>query len=465
VLGRGSLYTLATAGPALAAIAVIPVLTRLLDPAQYGVVAVATALVQVGYIVVALGLGAAITRQYILDRGGPEGARTLVLQGAALAAVLTLAAALAAPLWSPTVLDRPASTEVLLALLASWGGASMVLAQAYLRGADRAQAFVVLAVTATFLGPAAGLGLVAAGDRTATPYLVGLAGGYLAAGLGGVVLVLRSGPRAGRPGGLRAALRIGLPTVPHQVSLYLALAGLVVVADRTLGGVEAGRAQIALMVGAGATVVTAGLNNAWAPLVYRTIPEQRPRVLTETTRTVAAVTVALSGTVALLSPWILRLAAGAEYRPDDLVAVVALASAAAVPSVLYLASGHLVFAGGRTSGLALTTPVAVVAGLLWALAAVPSWGLVAAGSGYLVTYLVLALGTTMLQRRVGGAAWLPPALPVVTVLWIGSTVTGAALPAGATFARSGLTALVVVSALGLVGGRSLLRRPLKRPGT
>jgi len=448
VLGRGSLYTIATAGPALASLAVIPVVTRLLPVAQYDLVAVATVVVQVAYILVALGLGAAITRQYILDADGAAGARGVVVAGAGIATVLTAVVAATGPLWAPVLLGRPFTLEVLLALVAGAGGAWMVLAQSFLRGADRPGPFVLLAVAASLLGPAAGLVAVAVAERTAAVYLAGVAGGYLLAGVAGLVLVVRSGRPHLTRRGVAAALRVGAPTVPHQVSLYLALAGLVVVADRVLG--DGGRANVALTIGAGATVVTAGLNNAWAPVVYRAAPADRARVLDETTRVIALVAAVLAGGVALLAPWLVRLAAPAAYGHAELVPAVALASAAALPSVVYLASGHLVFARGRTGWLALSTPLAVAVGLGTAAALAAATGLVGIGAGYLVAYLLLAAGTTAVQRRVAEHPWWPPAMPLVLLLWAAVSALGALLPVDGAWSVTRVAAAAVLAVAGLL---------------
>jgi O-antigen/teichoic acid export membrane protein len=452
VLGRGSLYTIATAGPALAALAVVPVVTRLLPVDQYDLVSVSTVVIQVVFILVALGLGAAITRQYILDADGAPGARGTVLAGAGIATVLTGLLVALGPWWSPLVLGRPFSTAVLLALVAGAGGAWMVLAQAFLRGADRPGPFVLLAVVASLVGPAAGLLAVLLLTRSADVYLSGVAAGYLLAGALGLLLVARSGEIRLTWRGVRDALGVGAPTVPHQVSLYLALAGLVVVADRVLG--DGGRANVALTIGAGATVVTAGLNNAWAPVVYRAAPADRGRVLDETSRAIALVTVVLAGGVALLAPWLVRLAAPASYLPHELVPAVALACAAAFPSVVYLASGHLVFARGRTGWLALSTPLAVGCGLAAAAGLASAWGIAGIGGAYLLTYLLLALGTTVVQRKVAEHPWWPPVMPAVVALWIALGVAGAALPVSGAVA----TVRVAVAALLAVAGVLALRR-------
>lgn len=457
VLGRGSIYTIATAGPALAALAVIPVVTRLLPLAEYDLVAVATVVVQVVTILVALGLGAAITRQYILAADGAPGARGLVLAGAGVAGVGSAVLAATGPWWSPHVLGRPFTVELLLALVAGVGGAWMILAQAYLRGADRPGAFVVLAAVASLAGPAAGLAGVALSTATARSYLAAVAGGYLVAGAAGLFLVARSGRVLASWRGLRSALRVGAPTVPHQVSLYLALAGLVVVADRILG--DGGRANVALTLGAGATVVTAGLNNAWAPVVYRAAPGDRGRVLDETSRVIALVAVVLAGGVGLIAPWLVRLAAPAAYLPGDLVPAVAITCSAALPSVVYLASGHLVFARGRTGWLAITTPLSVACGLGAAAVLAAPAGLTGVAVGYLVAYLLLAAGTTAVQRHVAELPWWPPAMPAIVVLWLAVGAAGAALPAGG---RGAWTRLVLAGLLAL-GGVLAVRRMIRPP--
>jgi O-antigen/teichoic acid export membrane protein len=455
VLGRGSLYTIATAGPALASLAVVPVVTRQLPVAQYDLVAVATVVVQVAFILVALGLGAAITRQYVLDADGAAAARGTVLAGAGVAVVLTTALAVTGPWWAPLVLGRSFGEEILLALVAGAGGAWVVLTQAYLRGADRPGPFVVLAVVVGLAGPAAGMTAVALVERTAVAYLSGVVGGYLLAGATGLLLVLRSGRPHVTRRGVTDALRVGAPTVPHQVSLYLALAGLVVIADRVLG--DGGRANVALTIGAGAAVVTAGLNNSWAPVVYRTPSAERGRVLDETTRVIALVAVVLAGVVALLAPWLVRLAAPATYGSQDLVPAVALASAAALPSVIYLASGHLVFARGRTGWLAVSTPVAVALGLACAAALASAVGLAGIGAGYLVAYVLLAVATTGVQRRVAERPWWPPVMPGVLLVWLAVTAAGVLLPVAEAASATRLVLALVLACAGTIAVRGSWR--------
>ena len=459
VLGRGSLYTVATAAPALAALAVLPLVTRLLSAVEYGVVAVVLVVVQVGLILLGLGLGAAVTRTAVIEAHGAERAAALVLQGAGCGVALGLLLVATGPLWGPPVLGVPWSAAQAWAVGAAAAGSVVILVQSWLRGADRVGAYVALGLVANLAGPVVGLLLVATVAPRADLYAVGLAAGQTAAALAGLVLLARA-PRGRRAGVLRDGLRVGLPTLPHQVSLYLAVGGLVLLATHLLGTAAGGRANIVLTIGVGGAVLVSAMNNAWAPAVYRATPEERPAVLDDTTGRIGLLAACVGGGIALAGQWLLRFLAPAAYRPDDLVGPLAVVTAATVVSVLYLASGHLVFASGRTTGLALTTPLSVAAGLAVGGLLTPVAGLVGLAAGYVVVYLLLALATTGLQRRVSSSPWWPPAMPAALAVAAGATTAGALLPTdGAASLVRVLGVVVVVAVAAAVVVRVFRPRP------
>lgn len=444
VLGRGSLYTVATAAPALAALAVLPLVTRLLNAAEYGVVAVVLVVVQVGLILLGLGLGAAVTRTAVIEAHGAERAATLVLQGAACSVGLGLVLLATGPLWGRPVLGLPWSAAQAWAVGAAAAGSVVILVQSWLRGADRVAAYVGLGLVANLGGPVVGLLVVAAVAGRADLYALGLAAGQAAAAAAGLALVLRA-PRGRRPGVLREGLRIGLPTLPHQVSLYLAVGGLVLLATHMLGAAAGGRANIVLTIGVGGAVLVSAMNNAWAPAVYRAAPEDRPAVLDDTAGRIGLLAACVGGAIALAGPWLLRFLAPSSYAPEELVAPLAVVTAATVVSVVYLASGHLVFASGRTAGLAVTTPLSVAAGLAVGGLLTRVAGLAGLAAGYLAVYLLLALATTALQRRVSSSRWWPPAMPAALAVAVGATVGGALLPTGGPGALVRVLGVLVVA--------------------
>lgn len=429
VLGRGSLYTLGSVAPILANVLVTPVVTRVLGRDEYGVVAIGLILVQVGAMLVGLGLASSITRHGILERSGPDGARALVLQGSALSALLVVAATLAGPWWSEPVLSVPWQLGLACAALAAAGFAAVLNAQAFLRVQDRPVPFVVMSAVATLGGPVAGLGLVLGRAGDADDYLSGLLLGYLAAGAAGIVLAARGGrPRTAR-GDLGRALRIGLPAVPHLVALLLVQNALVVITTRYFGLGDGGRMQIALLLGSAPAMIVSALNNAWAPVVYRTAEAERGAALERTARDVAAVTAALAGGVALLAPFLLRILAPAGFAPAELVPVAAVTAVGAVISVAYLANVHLVFASGRSGGLALASPLSLLLGLLAAVLLARTGSLTAVAAGFPLIYLALAAGTSLLRRRVSPTRWRETVLALPTVVGVVVCGAGVLLPA------------------------------------
>ena len=454
VLGRGSIYTLGTAAPILANAAVVPVVTRLLGKPAYGVVAIAIVVIQVAMMAGSFGMPSVITRQGILAGSGVGGARALLVRGSLMTAGLVAAAILTAPLWNPLV-QVPLRHAVLLALAASAFFVVVENSQALLRVLDRPGAFVSLSLTATLGGPLLGLALLAQ-DRSPERYLSGLTAGYAAAAAVGLVLCLRGGRPGRERGDTRAALRLGLPVIPHLVALFLANGALVFLAGHLYDIATAGRIQLALLVGSSPAVITSALNNSWAPIVYRAPQHERGAVLAHTARDIATLVALISGGVALLSPWLLRFVAGASFAPLELVPAVAIVAFGCVLSVAYLANVHLVFAAGRSLGLSVVTPLSLLAGLACAYLA-GRQNLVLLAVGFPATYAALAVGTAWLRRHVHAVSWSETALLLPTGLGLALCVLGGVLP------TSGTAALVrvAVAALAGLGTLRLARRVLQ----
>ena len=262
-------------------------------------------------------------------------------------------------------------------------------------------------------------------------------------------------PRRDR-GDTRAALRMGLPVIPHLVALFLANGALVFLAARLYGVPTSGRLQLALLVGSSPAVITSALNNSWAPIVYRAPEHERGAVLAHTARDIATLAALISGGVALLSPWLMRFVAGPSFRPLELVPAVAIIAFGCVLSVAYLANVHLIFAAGRSLGLSVVTPLSLLAGLTCAyLIGLQNFVLLAVG--FPATYTALAVGTAWLRRHVGAVSWSETALSVPTGLGLVLCVLGGVLPTSGTIAL----VRVVVAALAGLETLRLARRVLR----
>lgn len=443
-MGRGLLYTVGTAAPVLSNALATPFVTRTIGAAEFGVVAVGTVILQIGMILAGAGLAAAITRHGLIERSGVSGARYLVLRGALLSIPIALALMALYPLVNAVLgLDRPAAYAAVV--VASIGFASVVNVQSYLRVLDRPLPFVLLSLGSALGGPLLGVALLLGTTATAEVYLLGLAIGYLATGLVGLWLASRDGSREHEVGDLRRAIGVGLPTVPHQVSLYLVSGVLVLVATVMYSDSSAGRLQLAILIGSAPAVLTSSLNNAWAPVVYRAAEHERAKVLASTSRDIAWLASFGAGFVAMLAPLLLRVVAPDSYDPVPLVPAVALASAGTVLSVPYLANIHLVFASGRSRALAVATPTALLVGTLAAVLG-GRVDLTGIAVGMTVTYAAMALGSAYLARRTSSTRWPESVLvpPVVTGLAL--CTVGGLMPAsgGWLLVRSAFAFFLVV---------------------
>jgi O-antigen/teichoic acid export membrane protein len=453
VLGRGSIYTLGTAAPVLANAAVTPAVTRVLGVDAYGVVSVGIVVVQVGMMVSGLGMSSVITRQGLLGRSGQTGARTLMLRSLAMTAALVAVAVASAPWWTGW-LEPDMRRAVVIALVAAACFVGVEQSQAFLRVLDRPGTFVSLSLIATLGGPALGLALITLGERSAERYLLGLLGGYAVAALVGVTLTQRSGDRSHHAGDTRAGLKMGLPMLPHMVAIFAANGGLVFLAGVLFGRGDAGRLSVALLLGMAPGVVTAAMNNSWGPTVYRTPESHRAGVLEHTAGDIGYLAATMAGGVAVLAPWLLRIAAGSDFRPDDLVPQVAMIAFGTVLGVSYLASVHLVFASGRTFGLSMSTPTALVLGLAGgALLSRVDPSLLAAG--FPLTYLGMAVGSALVAHRVSTVRWRSGVLLPPTALGAAYCVLGGALPLSILVR---LPLAVLIAAVAVLRLRHVIRR-------
>lgn len=458
VLGRGSLYTLAATAPILANVAVTPFVTRLLGTTEYGVVAISIVMISVGMMLAGLGLVTAITRHGVLESSGLEGARALVLKGDSLAVAILGVAAVTGPLWAPVVLNVPWRPALVFTLAAAAGFTLVVNAQAFLRVIDKPFRFVSLTMIATLGGPVAGLVLLWSAGGDADTYMGGMLIGYATAGIAGIAMVLGNGRAHAGKGDLGRALRLGAPTVPHHLALFLANGALVLIAGQVFGAAAGGRMHLALLVGSAPAVITAALSNAWAPIVYRTAPSERGPALERTASDVAAFTAVLAGGVALLAPWLMQVLAPASYAPTDQVAAVGVAAIGSVLSVAYFANVHLVLTVGRSVGLALVATASLVVGVSSSALLSTTGILNVVSVGFPVTYLSLGIGTAVLRRKVSSTQWSESYMSVPLTVGIAAGMLGIVLPVSGSPA---LIRMLLAAGLG-VGGALFAVRVMRR---
>lgn len=461
LLGAGALYTTATVAPILTVLAVTPVVTQMLGNEAYGQVAVAVSLYQVISVLLSFGLPAVITRDALLEESGFRGAAGLTVAGALLSILGGVAGIATAPVWTPIIFPGVSTPVVVFGLASGAGLAIVTLAQGILRAAEQVLTFVVIAGVAALMPPAAGLGLMALMGRDPSHYVAGLATGYAVA----AVVALGAAFRVARPL-LRTevvfdALRVGLPTVPHGLAVPALLTIVIALVVRSEGLATAGMLQISVMLGSAVVTVLNAMNNAWAPMIFKSVPEHRARTLADSSVMMAALALLLvAGFVAIapaLVPFIGRTATGVS-SPVSAANLVASSGAFAI---LYLANIHLTFIARRTWPLAIVTPVAATLAILTgsALALTSVDALVAWAAVWPTFYAIQALTSYLLARASPYApARLWPAAPLTLVTLVTSFAGAAAVEPWWLSSIIGASALVLGCAWLLLWRRRRGRR-------
>jgi O-antigen/teichoic acid export membrane protein len=456
LLGKGSIYTLATVAQLAGGLLVQPALTRLLTKPEFGVAALGVIVTATVGLIITLGLPAVITREHFMktEEGG-HGAGPVVTLSVVFAVLLGGVAFLAGPLWAP---DGEFTAPLMIATGTGVSYAVIVACQAVQRAREEAGRFVLVVVLNVLGGQVAGLVAAWVIERSATVYLTGVAAGSV---VGALLSLYWARPTLD---GLRdrAALRrwfsVALPTIPHLAALYLMTAGDRFIVTELLGKAPNAEYSVAYLVGALGITLVAAANNAWAPLIYGTADERRWQVLATTTQDMLRVGVVVAGGLAMTAPLALWIVAPAgKYDLPALVPVVALTALATVPYVLYLASAHVLFWTGKTRALMWITPLAVAVNLVAKALVLPRWGFVGAAVVTVVAYGLLAVLIGSARRTLADVRWRRrwPELCVATVL----CVAGAMIPDGPVgYLLRGLLTLGLVAALGLVARQLMADR-------
>lgn len=456
ILGRGSIYTLASAAPMLTGLLVTPALTRSLPIAEYGRVSVAIVTMQFVLGLLSLGLPLVITRHTHVEGSGAEGARGLVLTGAV--AVLLLSVAVSSGyLGVAALLGSQTPWPVLLALVAGGAGAGMAMAQAYALAKDASWFYVALAFAMSLVAPAVGLFAILLTSATASAYYVAVAVVFLLAE-GGALWRIRS---AGRARTTRReflhSLRMGLPLVPHQLAIGSTTGAAVLVARWQLGIEGGAHAQIAAWLGTAPLIIVSAIGYAWLPQILSVPAESRGASLEETSGAIAWLAALGASMVALLSPWLLRLLVSGEYDVASMVPATSLVSLTAVVATVFLAYMQLVLVGGNTQRFALGSPLSLVGGSLVALATIEWLGLAAIGLGYVSTYVLLTLLARHESQRSSDVRWsLGRVLPALA-FGLSACLAGALLPVEGP---AGTAVRVACAMLCLLGALWLLRHTM-----
>ncbi len=395
----GAAYTGASILSKLIAVALLPLYTRYLTPADYGAAEVLFAAVVAASIIVRLGAIEALLRFYY--KQDEEPGAVLRTSFAALFWATTAGALIALPFAEPisrALLDHSAPGLVRIAIGGLWVLTLLEFLLTIFRLEERARAFFATTMANVLVTIPVTVALVVGGDEGARGLLLGSYGTGALFVVGLIVLHRRhlalrwDGPLLGR------LMRFGLPTMPAELSLYSLNFIDRIILVRSAGLAEAGLYSLAVKFGQGVNVFVRGFQLAWPPLAYSIRDDDEARRAYSVVVTLFAAACAFAVTAMwLLARWIVRALAAPDFFGS--FKAVGLVTTGVTLYALYMV---LVVILGRTGRTEFNLPATLAATLVNVglnLALVPSMGIVGAGLALVVSYLVvLALMYVFTQR-------------------------------------------------------------------
>lgn len=392
--------------------ALLPILTRVLKPEDFGVIATFQVLLTFLIPLMGLGLQGAVTREYF-DRT-PEGRATFV--GSAL--ILSLLASIAVTLgflltgeWVARILQLPLRW-VWIGVVAAMSQCWIQVLLALLQARGEAVRYGVLQVSQTLFGLCLSLYLVLSLGWHWQGRLAGQVVGLAVAGVIASIILISTRMAQFEFGTAEATrdraklLAYGLPLIPHLLAGWAtSMIDRVFITEYSgLGqtGVYAVGSQIAGILG----LVIVSVNTAWTPWVYARLSKGDESDRVWIVRFSAAFLLgsfaaAVLGTA--LAPWALHWLLGREFQAaSGFVWILALSK---VVEVLYYVSIVYLFYLQRTRWIASITAFSAFAHLIGCMVWVPRLGAEGATYAALLNASCAALLAFFVARKVYPMPW------------------------------------------------------------
>jgi O-antigen/teichoic acid export membrane protein len=389
----------------------LPILTRVLGVEEYGLAGTAIALSALLTTIYGLGLQFAIVRFYYDDppdahRSGWAALLRMQAGASILLAALTFATG---PLWAGLLGDIGWNSALQMAVITAGVGAVQSTVASIVRAQQRPGAFLLLFMIQLVLGSA--LGILFATRWGAAGYVGGLGvGGAVAAAVG---LALTYQRPAWRLSVLGSSLKVALPALWHQISVWGSNLSDRLIIAASLGASEVARYTIPYTAGTMFILVLTSLQQAWGP-AYMSQGEAARRSLPG--RLILPVTIASGCAVALLvivtPPFIDILAPKSFGVQTALVAVVAMAT---LPRAAYFMAVTSLVDQKKTGRMATSSGLGAAFNVVANLIAIPVFGITAAAVTTVVSNVIMSVMVMRATERLLGASLR---LVRVAAVWI-----------------------------------------------
>jgi len=416
LLGTGAIYTGANVLAAAVPFLLLPILTRALEPEEYGQVVLFLMLVTMCSSVSGLSVHSAVAVRWLdTERGDPRR-----YTGSALLVALLSMAGTAVVMGVVAAAFDIGLTVSLSALAAVVAAAAVIQGTRFAvwQCSNRPWPAATLQVSAAVLNISLSLFAVFALHQGALGRILGAAIASISIAALSIYLLARDGS-AGKPakGDVRGLLRFGLPLVPHALASALLFSADRFAVSTTHGAAALGIYGSAYQIGAVINVLGDAVIKTYSPTMYRMLSRRSIRQdLRVVAITYLSIPIWLCGAVLL---WVaFKIAAplllGESYQNAIDLSLWFLLGGAC--SAVYLNIAGLFFFTGKTEWLSAATVASAAFAWIVAFPAVAYFGVKGGAVAYLATQAALLAAAWRLSRVVHPMPWARPVLAMRVLL-------------------------------------------------
>lgn len=446
-LGRASL-TYALGGIAYKGVALLamPVLARLLMPAELGLLDLAAIVATLIGVVVSFGTDQSIA--YWEQRSEAPAniwGAALALIGTGVVAGIALVLILRAPLaqW----LTGSADAETAIAAAGVYGAvmaiSALTLLTVRLRGVPRTYAVASFLIIGAEMSAALAVAWLV---DDPVPWMV-VAWSVGAAAVA-IPFLVRHLPRVERPEltSIRRLARYGAPLIPITMAWLVGDLWIRGMLGRSSELALLGEYGIAYRIASGLGLLVTGLGVAWYPYLYRSSGDALGKALSLMPPAILTLT-GLAVVIVLLAPEIIAIVAGDAYSGAR--TVVAPLSAAMVTLGVFVLIAGMIGSRGTTALIGLAAIVGMLVQMAAATWLIPSGGLTAAGIASLLGYLAATfVGVVVVRNHLFGTAGLP-VIAAITLAAFSLAITSGLMEEPLAL-RAAVAAVVVLATGGVL---------------
>jgi len=388
----------------------LPLYTRFLTPAEYGIVAVAATVTAVLGLLYPLGLHGAVTKFYfsapdLTTRRRTNGSAWVTMVVFSLAVTLVIDR-FGASLFTTLLPQVPFAPYGRLAIWTAFFNVFSLVPLTLLQAEERPGPYVAASGAVTVLTAGAVVYAVVVRHLGAAGYLGATCGAAAIAAGPFVFATLKKVSIAWSWKLVRPALLFALPLVPHGLAGWVLDLSDRVLLERYVAASDVGLYSLGYQFGAIMYTVGAAINTAWVPFIFRLVEDTTRDARADIARLATVYTFVLTGcavSLALLAPDVIRYFTAPAFHAAE--GITPWIVGGYLAACLYFIPSTFLFVFSRTAYIPLVTIAAGIINVALNIWLLPRFGVIAAAWTTLTSYVALVIITWIIGQRVYRVAY------------------------------------------------------------